>query len=442
MFEQLLDTANKSANLVPDVNQGVTSQAISFIPTLPGTLSSANNLGAFAETSNISTTGSVDKDDIVDYHRFQLVNMGSVRIDVKNLQANADLRIIRDVNGNNRIDAGDELIKSEKTGTTNESITLDGLGVGTYFAEVKSVAGDDSTTYDLKLDYKKGVRDFESEPNNTFSEPDLVGGSVGIGNLNTTRHMRGQVSPTDQTDIYKFHVDTLTQFSATLKSETGNANLELIRDFNSNGILDNGDLLQASRKTGTVNDTVYSDRLIAGDYFLRVTNSSTVSSTYDLDLKGTPITKANFGVTIERIKAIDDLEGWGRGEADLYAMTTIAGEEKAFHDINLHDDDDITPNFNFTKDVDITSRYIPFTIKVFESDGGGLLSSSHEHVDINPLKGQKDLTLSYDTLTGRVIGNELSAYRVYQEGESITIYGSGDSDRGMVTFKVNYSSFV
>lgn len=413
----------------------------SWFPTVPAPLESANNLGAFAETTAIATTGSVDQDDLVDYHRFQLINMGSVRLDLKNLQANADLRIIRDVNGNGRIDAGDELIGSRNLGTANESITLDGLGVGTYFAEVKSVTGSNtipaSTSYELSLNYRKGVRDFESEPNDSFLAPDFIG-----GNLNTTRHFRGLVSTTDQVDVYKFHVDTTTRFSATLSPDSGNANLQLVRDFNGNGVMDSYDLLNASYETGTLTDRVYSDRLVAGDYFLRVLNAGSGSTAYDLNVTGTPVTEAKFGVTLERIKAVDDLEGWGRGEADFYAYMTINGEKQYFNNSNLHNDDDITPNFNFTKDVSLDSRYIPFSIQVFETDGGGVLSSDAEHVDINPLAGQKDLTLLYDTLTGRVLGDELSPYRIYQEGESITLYGAGDSDRGMVTFRVNYSTYV
>lgn len=345
------------------------------------------------------------------------------------------MRIIRDVNDNGRIDIGDEIIESQSIGTNKDSITLDGLGVGTYFAEVKSVDGT-STTYDLLLDYRKGVRDFESEPNNSIIQPDFVG-----GNLNTTRHFRGQVSQMDEGDIFKFHVDTVSSFFANLTPDsgaTGTLNMSLIRDFNSNGRIDRDELLVASSNVQDQRDVLYSNRLLPGDYFLQVYRfGGAGTATYNLDLKAQSVNTAKFEVNLERIKAIDDLEGIGRGAADFYAYMSIDGKEKMFYNNDLHGDNDISPNFRLAQDVSINNRYIPFGIRVFESDGS---ITADEHVDINPLKGQKDLTLTYDTLTGKVLGNELTG--VYQEGDLITVSGAGDSDRGMVSFRVNYSSFL
>ncbi|HSN66907.1 MAG TPA: hypothetical protein VLS94_09715, partial [Fusibacter sp.] len=131
--DQIIENVfNQSSSLIPDTNlrlsqssdvlglepsfQGRSTSMLSgsdaFISTASSTLGSANNLGSFAETSDIKTSGAVDLDDRIDYHRFSLVNFGSVRLDLQGLQANADMRVIRDVNNNGYIDLGDELIKS------------------------------------------------------------------------------------------------------------------------------------------------------------------------------------------------------------------------------------------------------------------------------------------------------------------------------------------
>lgn len=440
---------NQSNSLIPDTNLsfGQSSDALGLEPSFqgrsasmlsssaalvatPNTLGSANNLGSFAETSDIKISGAVDSDDRTDYHRFTLMNFGSVRLDLQGLQANADLRVIRDVNSNGRIDAGDELIKSQSVGTNKDSITLDGLGVGTYFAEVKSVDGA-STTYDLLLDYKKGLRDFESEPNNSIAAPDFVG-----GNLNTTRLFRGEVSRFDQSDVYKFHVDTPSSFFATLRPDSANANLELIRDSNRNGVVDAGEVIDSSFKLSTVADTVSTERLEVGDYFLRVTNSGVGSTTYNLDLTATPLTRANFGITITNVKAIDDMD-FSYGMADFITKTRIDGVEK---EMSLGSDwgNGVEANATHSRAVDIGDRYIPFSIQLWDRDS----FSGAEQADINPLAGQRDLTLTYDTLTGRVLGNELNANIVYEEGERITIQGAGDNDRARITFKVDYSALI
>lgn len=119
--------------------------------TAGNTLATAKDLGSLANASLTLSDwlSTLDRDD---YYRFQLAKTSDVVIALGNLKADANLQLIRDVNGNQKIDAGDVLAASLNKNTTAESISKR-LDAGVYFVQALWQSGE--TTYSLALGAKE-----------------------------------------------------------------------------------------------------------------------------------------------------------------------------------------------------------------------------------------------------------------------------------------------
>lgn len=137
-----------------------------------------------------------------------------------------------------------------------------------------------------------------------------------------------------------------------------------------------------------------------------------------------PPKRANVSVVINRIKAIDDLEGFGRGDPDFQARMTV---DRQIYNSPEKSGETIRPNW--TKTVSTLNNPVQILIELYERDG---VTSADERCDINPKKGVKPLSLFIDTTTGRITGDVTG-----QRGVPITVRGAGDSDRCEITFTVN-----
>jgi hypothetical protein len=128
-------------------------------------------------------------------------------------------------------------------------------------------------------------------------------------------------------------------------------------------------------------------------------------------------------VTIRRVKEVDDLESFVRGDPDFQARVVIDGRvfmspEKSGNPIN--------PNWTFKTTA--VSHEIPISIQLFERDG---LTSPDESCDINPRNGAKCLLLKFDRQTGQVTGDAIGP-----GARGLVSSGLGDSDRAEIEFTV------
>lgn len=141
----------------------------------------------------------------------------------------------------------------------------------------------------------------------------------------------------------------------------------------------------------------------------------------------------NVRVTIERIRALDDfgLPPLFPEAADFYAVVDIDGEE--FDNKNTpgqdanEDDDDISPNWEFTKAIDVSTGSIPLTINIFDEDG--FLRFDDDQADLDPGPGD-GIELSVDLVPCSISGDVTS-----ECGVSL-VSGGVDDDSAEVTFKV------
>lgn len=106
--------------------------------------STANDAATYSD--NIGTLS-----DQNDYYKFTLQNSSTVALSLAGLQANADLWLARDTNGNGSLDDGEVIAQSNNAGTENELISSQILSAGTYFIRVRSAAPSTSTVTPYSL---------------------------------------------------------------------------------------------------------------------------------------------------------------------------------------------------------------------------------------------------------------------------------------------------
>ncbi len=350
---------------------------------------------------------------------------GSLTCKLPDVGTTATVRLIRDVQNDRYVYPGDVITQSSLDNNGNQVIDIHGLGNSTYYLQVLS-QGPGDTPYRMELAVQPNVLEPERE-NNDFPANAHRLDRDGLVNLNGVRDVIGEIDGSrDRSDYYRFKLVAPSKFSATASQFNARVQLSLYDQ--------QGTKLIDSRHLRATSETVESDLLTPGHYLVQVRKPKPGRTRYHLRLMGTPVRDALLTVRIRRIKALDDFEGWGRGEADFYARVAIDGVAKP-RTKSINNDDDAYPNFFFKQPVSVTKNRIPISIKIFESDGG----SSDEHADISAIRNQRDLHLTYDTRSGKVFGGGITPKG---DGVFITTMGNGDSQRAEVTFLVSYTTTV
>jgi hypothetical protein len=181
------------------------------------------------------------------------------------LSNDADVRLIQDINGNGIIDSNDEIVRSDRSGTPNESINRS-LTAGTYFVQVYQYIGD--TNYTLNLS--------TTPPSPSTTPSNLLPIETDIGNLSGTRTFSGSLNNSNTADVYRFSVTNTNLFgitiptvvNITLSGLSSDADVRLIRDANGNGIVDSNDEITRSSLSSNVAEWM-SQSLQTGNYFIQ-----------------------------------------------------------------------------------------------------------------------------------------------------------------------------
>ena len=227
------------------------------VPTVspdPGnTLETAYNIGTLSDTRTF--TDAVSSSDTSDFYRFNLDNTSNFNLSLTGLSSDADVRLIQDVNSNGIVDDGDEIVRSSLSDSQDESINRS-LAAGTYFTQVYQYSGD--TSYNLNLSATTS-----QTPSN------LLPVEVDFGTLSDTQTYYGDVSGTDTSDVYRFSLNSTSNFNLSLTGLSNDADVRLIQDVNNNGIVDDGDEIVRSA-WGDSQDESINHSLVAGTYFTQV----------------------------------------------------------------------------------------------------------------------------------------------------------------------------
>lgn len=112
-------------------------------------LPTETNVGVI--TGSTSHFDVVNTNDAADTFRFGVSSSRTVNISLTGLSADADLRLIRDINNNGVVDSGEVLRSSTAGGTTSEQISAFLTPGNNYFAQVYLFPSTGSTSYTLTI---------------------------------------------------------------------------------------------------------------------------------------------------------------------------------------------------------------------------------------------------------------------------------------------------
>ncbi len=235
-------------------------------------LADARDIGTLGATqifNDFVGDGSLDlMDDLDDFYRFRLGVNGPFRLvssiivqTPQNPQTFARLELIRDANGNRRVDAG-ELRAGVNVVSSFTSFPLNTVlsDPGEYFVRVTRLAG--QPTYSLNL---RAVS-LDTAGNQLGTALNL--GTLTTATVNTSGHFVGRV---DVQDFFRLAVGAPGELRASLSGATESLDVEVVRDADGDGNLDIGETLASSAAFVGANDVLNGVLLpVAGTYFVRV----------------------------------------------------------------------------------------------------------------------------------------------------------------------------
>ncbi|HWE95244.1 MAG TPA: pre-peptidase C-terminal domain-containing protein [Tepidisphaeraceae bacterium] len=266
-------------------------------------LAAAINLGTLAGESSLTGSISAPASPAV-YRAVTLSARGTLSAYLTKLAAHADLSIIRDTNRNLSIDAGEVVTQSTRAGTANQWVSTT-LPAGTYYVGINATAGK-ATGYDLTL--------YASYAGVTPASARSVGtlaGSVSYSDFVGFSHTDG---------YYQFTLPGPRPFTASLTGLTADADLQLIRDANHDGIVQPSEVLATSSHSGRANESI-SKSLAAGTYFIRVLDRSGEAN-YHLSLSAPAGLKIVFDYRYDK-------SGWFAAHPDAKARLQDAAQSFA-----------------------------------------------------------------------------------------------------------------
>ncbi len=278
----------------------------------------------------VTQTGSLNNNNTSDtYHFDNPFVSGNYSLSLTGLTSDVDIRVVRDANRNGIVDMGDIISNSIRLGTENESIDLQGLGSGGYFVQVYQGSPGSSTNYTFTINNQPGTG-LSTEPDDSIDQ------AYNVRTLNGSRHFNGSLggrtnqegsTGADRQDFYRFDLGTTSDFSLSLTGMTSNANVEVIRDANQNGRIDDGEVIAVSTSSGINPESILMQGLGAGKYIVRVyqdLNTTPTDTNYSLTLLASPgLGLPGLPGSTSEIKTLNGVREFGgsisnRRPTDLY----------------------------------------------------------------------------------------------------------------------------
>ncbi|MGF1936685.1 MAG: PPC domain-containing protein [Nostoc sp. ChiQUE02] len=232
------------------------------------------NLGTLGSTPVVKSNFTLSTTDPTDVFQFKITSGKNINLSLTDISAgdDADIRLFRDANNNGVLDNFDRIsgLVSNRGSNQDDAINFK-TSSGTFFAEVSRFAPGSSGTvgYDLALS--------ATAPSGTFplsaSFSNLLPKEFVLGNLSGDVTRFGNISNTNTADVYSFSLGTFEGVNIKLDGLSTDADIRLIRDFNNNRIVDAGEEIASSTKSGITSELI-SNINLSGDYFLQVTEFS------------------------------------------------------------------------------------------------------------------------------------------------------------------------
>lgn len=220
------------------------------------TLATARDIGTVGSLAK-TFTDYISSNDTTDVYKFSpsgggpfIFNATLSGPSVSN--ANFDIDIIQDFNGSALV------LASGTNPTSSENISADAAANGTYYVRVRRISGEGPYTMSISS-------------TNTDHAGNTLGTATSLGDLFGQVQLADFVSPLDTDDIYKFTLTHSGRVTASFPATaTGDADLQIIYDFDQDGTIDSSDILDSSANRKNAGESVSFSGLAGSTYFVRV----------------------------------------------------------------------------------------------------------------------------------------------------------------------------
>lgn len=138
------------------------------------------------------------------------------------------------------------------------------------------------------------------------------------------------INPLEPVDNYRFSLNARSSLNLKLSGLRADADVELIRDGNGNGIVDTGEVIAASRAPGRRNEFI-NQELGVGTYYIRVFSYDNIQTNYQLNVEISPV-EISSGIPLaasvggRRARRRDD---WLEPVTDTNTTDTITPDSSA-----------------------------------------------------------------------------------------------------------------
>jgi hypothetical protein len=248
-------------------------------PPLPpdpnGTIATAFDIGVLTTTYIKQDTIGIS--DLIDFYKFTLNDIANLEARVDGSARVRSIELIRDQNSNGLVDNGEVFASRLFSGLTPLDIPS-----GTYFIKVEGFSNV-SSPYELTLVPTLFGGNVSPEPGNTLP---LASNTLGV--FSGTRSIKEYIGTLDANDFYKFELNDLSNLQINVTGASTAGGIELLRDNNNNGLIDDDEVFLRRFTGGSIGVSVNED-LPKGEYFINVEPLNRVGSTsYEMILVGTP----------------------------------------------------------------------------------------------------------------------------------------------------------
>jgi uncharacterized protein (DUF2141 family) len=173
---------------------------------------------------------------------------------------NISLALFRDSNADGILNPGDTFIRSAGSGGIFQTVNS-GLAQGNYIARLTS-------NFDVgyRVNFVRG----------TSGANPLAAPEIPVGQISQDLQKRNTISDTDTADNYAFTLganDSLNINVKELGNKAGDANIRVVQDLNSNGFVDDNEVIAKGVSAQNGNLDSLSGLKGAGDYILQVCQS-------------------------------------------------------------------------------------------------------------------------------------------------------------------------
>jgi hypothetical protein len=216
-------------------------------------------------SGSFTAQDSVSPQDTLDYYKFSLNSFTDLNIGFSGRSGSAIIRLFQDENNDGLVNSREQLdVKNISQGSLSRFLTT-----GTYFISVGNYNG--ATRYDLSLtttaypEYTSAINDDQA----------VTARSLDLSQPFNTKDYVGEF---DDIDYYKFNLNAVSDFNASLAGLPNSALIKLYQDSNKNGLIENTEVLNT---VSIQNGGNISTLLTPGNYFLSVGKSG-IATRYDL----------------------------------------------------------------------------------------------------------------------------------------------------------------